>query len=271
MPDSSLLNALATSFLAGEPTIEQIIARGSRTLGRPWRWLRPLARRYVKVFAGRTRPRRWDVVQFLRQDTGFRRARSKYFRELSVEHWLTEPQHMQPVAAAKAWDVPPIESNGALAAWLELNASELRWFSDLKGLGDKNDSTRLRHYHYRILTKQFGRVRLIEAPKPRLKKLQNQILAQILEKVPTHPAVHGFVKGQSIKTFIAPHVGQRVILRMDLKDFFPSFVAARIKAFFRTLGYPESVAVLLSGLCTTVTPRDAWKAVGDRHKFRAPQ
>jgi hypothetical protein len=46
---------------------------------------------------------------------------------------------------------------------------------------------------------------------------------------------------------------------MDLQDFFPSFRAARIQTFFRTLGYPESVADLLGGICTNATPRRVWK------------
>jgi RNA-directed DNA polymerase len=116
----------------------------------------------------------------------------------------------------------------------------------------------LRHYHYRVLAKLSGSIRLIEAPKPRLKELQRQILSQILEKIPPHSAAHGFRKGRSIKTFIAPHVGQRVILRMDLKDFFPSISGPRIQAFFRTVGYPEPVADLLGGICTNVTPRNVW-------------
>jgi RNA-directed DNA polymerase len=117
---------------------------------------------------------------------------------------------------------------------------------------------RLRHYHYRILNKVSGSIRLIEAPKPRLKRLQRQILTEILEKIPSHPAVHGFRKGRSIKTFTAPHTGKRVVLRMDLQNFFPSFAATRIQSFFRTAGYPELVADLLGGVCTTATPRDIW-------------
>jgi retron-type reverse transcriptase len=73
--------------------------------------------------------------------------------------------------------------------------------------------------------------------------------------------VHGFLKGHSIKTFAAPHVGQRVVLRMDLQDFFPSFAGPRIQAFFRTAGYPESVADLLGGLCTNAAGLSAWKEV----------
>src|SRR5258708_38772547 len=46
---------------------------------------------------------------------------------------------------------------------------------------------------------------------------------------------------------------------MDLQDFFPSFRAARIQTFFRTLGYPESIADLLGGICTNATPRRMWR------------
>ena len=102
---------------------------------------------------------------------------------------------------------------------------------------------------------------MIEAPKLRLKELQRQILKGILEKIPVHSGAHGFVKTRSIKTFVAPHLGKRVVLKMDLRDFFPSFRAARIQTLFRTLGYPESVADLLGGICTNATPRSVWKEV----------
>lgn len=169
---------------------------------------------------------------------------------------------MQPVAAAAEWKIPPIESTGALADWCGLSTAELRWFADLKDLAYKKNQPRLRHYHYRALTKKSGSIRLIEAPKPRLKELQRKILSEILEKVPSHPAVHGFVKGRSIKTYVSPHIKRRIVLRMDLRDFFPTFSGVRIQAFFRTLGYPETVADLLGGVCTTSTPRDAWKDIG---------
>ncbi len=251
----TLLRVLARSLLAGEPTVEKTFQRSSNTLGRRWRWLRGVARRYVATLDGRTRPRQREVVQFLADDPGFQSAWTKHSSEIWIEHWLTEPQQMQPVAAAETWPVPVLESAGALAAWLRIETSELDWFADLKGLCDQNAREQLRHYHYRVLTKPSGGVRLIEIPKPRLKELQRRILAGILEKIPSHPAVHGFVKGRSIKTFAAPHVGQRMVLRMDLKDFFPSFAAARIQTLFRTLGYPESVADLLGGTCTNAVPR----------------
>ena len=173
---------------------------------------------------------------------------------------------MQPAPAARNWDIPVIESVGVLAEWLHISPRELEWFADLRRmiarLGPKDFAGPLSHYHYRILAKDGGAVRLIEAPKQRLKLIQKQILHEILEKIPVHPAAHGFRRGRSIKTFAAPHAGQRVVVRMDLRDFFPSISAPRVQAMFRTAGYPESVANLLGGLCTNTAPRAIWAEKG---------
>jgi RNA-directed DNA polymerase len=56
-------------------------------------------------------------------------------------------------------------------------------------------------------------------------------------------------------------VGQRVVLRMDLQDFFVSFPGARIQSFFRTAGYSEQVADLLGGLATNAVPRSVWRSL----------
>jgi len=113
-----------------------------------------------------------------------------------------------------------------------------------------------------VLAKEGGSIRLIEAPKTRLKDMQRKILAGILELIPLHDAAHGFRKGRSIKTFAAPHVGWRIVLRMDLQDFFPSLRGGRVQAFFRTAGYPEPVADLLGGICTNAVPRSVWNSLG---------
>jgi retron-type reverse transcriptase len=201
------------------------------------------------------------VVQFLLNDPGFKRAWIRLFDRLSVEEWVTGPLRMQPIPEAKNWNLPAIGSVGALADWLHLSVGELEWLADLKGLATKRCDTRLTHYHYRVLTKKSGNIRLIEAPKPRLKEIQRQVLSEILNKIPVHPASHGFIKGRSIQTFAAPHVGQRFVVRMDLQDFFPSFTARRIQAFFRAAGYPELVADFLGGLCTNAAQFDTWRCL----------
>lgn len=261
MTNQFVADVLARAFLAGESTLEGIVARGSRTLGRKWAWLRPLANRYLTVFNGPTRPRHREVVQFLLRNQGYQRACAKHSHELRIEQWIAESMQMRPAKAALRWNVPAIATTGNLAEWLGLNASEVDWFADLKGLVYKKNVPRLRHYHYRILAKDSGSIRLIEAPKKRLKELQRKILREILEKIPIHEAVHGFRKGRSIRTFVAPHVGQCVVVRIDLQDFFASLRAARIQTFFRTAGYPEDVADLLGGICTNAAPREVWKDV----------
>ena len=253
-----MTSALARSLIAGEPTAEAAQARASRTLGHPWRWLRPLSLRYIEAFAGRTRPRHRDVVRFLLEDPGFQRARAVHRNKLHVAEWLAEPTRMQPVGAAEQWELPVIETVGDLADWLSLSPAELEWFADLKGLCSKGDSPKLHHYRYRILPKRTGGVRLIESPKRDLKDLQRRILSSILDRIPAHQSVHGFVKGRSIATFAAPHVGRHIVLRLDLENFFPAFPAARAQAMFRTLGYPEPVADRLGGICSNAVPRSVW-------------
>lgn len=180
---------------------------------------------------------------------------------------------MQPVAAAENWGIPEIESPGALAEWFGISTGELRWFSDLKGLVYEKDRSTLRHYHYRVLAKQSGNIRLIEAPKPRLKELQRQVLSRILESVPPHASVHGFLKGHSIKTFAAPHVGRRIILRMDLQDFFLPFPAQEFRASSARWATPNRLPIC-GGIYTNATPRDAWRDLGvdlDRIHLRETQ
>ena len=83
---------------------------------------------------------------------------------------------------------------------------------------------------------------MIEQPKPRLKALQRRILHEIVDWIPVHEAAHGFVRGRSARTHAALHAGRRVVVRLDLEDFFAAVVAARVYGIFRTAGYPEAVA-----------------------------
>jgi retron-type reverse transcriptase len=95
---------------------------------------------------------------------------------------------------------------------------------------------------------------VIEQPKARLKEIQRWILRELLVWIPPHDAAHGFVKRRSAHTHAARHVGRRVVVRLDLEDFFAAVTAARVYAIFRTAGYPEGVAHALTGLCTNAVP-----------------
>jgi hypothetical protein len=255
-----IIDTLATAFLHGEADADLLTTR-IRHVVPGKRWVRSLVERYLEAFGNR-RPRHRQVAAFLREDRGLQRAFWRYGGQIRPFASTVPFPQMRPVAAAAAWNLPEITMEGQLARWLELDINELAWLADLGGIATRpGASPKTRNYSYRILSKRSGAIRLIEAPKSRLKALQRKILAEILERLPPHPAAHGFVKGRSIKTFTSAHVGQQVVLKMDLKDFFPGLHAARIQSVFRILGYPERVADLLGGLCCTAAPRELWKQV----------
>jgi hypothetical protein len=158
--------------------------------------------------------------------------------------------------AERRFDVPDLPTEAALARWLGLSLEDLDWFADPKGWLPRAPVGPLQHYHYRWHPKADGSRRLIEAPKEALKQLQRRLLRELLARVPAHDAAHGFRAGRSVLTYVAPHCGKALVLRTDLRDFFPSIGAGRVHAIFRALGYPRGVASLLTGLCTTRTPED---------------
>lgn len=215
-------------------------------VGRRHPWLPDVAARFVAAFEGRTRPRLSAAARLI--------GASLFEHEIptgSVSIPRTRPPvaaAMYPVPAARAWGLPELVTVRELADWLCLGVEELEWLANLRGTASPG------HYHYQTVEKRDGSLRVLEAPKVRLKAAQRRILREILDLIPGHESVHGFRQGRSIRSFAAPHVGQRFVLRMDLRDFFPSVGRARVQAVFRTLGYPEAVADLLGGLCTNAAP-----------------
>ena len=259
MPSRTFIaDSLAAAFVAGQWQLDDLAARGERLLGNRWRWIRQLARRVIRdCAASAIPPRVAQVAGLIYADRGFHAACEKHSIELPG--LLNIRPTMSPMPGPpSSWPVLQLNSAGELARWLELSPNELDWLADCRMLETKVTATRLRHYRYRWIKKRTGGTRLIESPKPRLMALQRRVLHEILDSIPPHAAAHGFRRGRSIKTFTAPHVQQRVVLKIDLQDFFPSIHVARVRAVFRTAGYPEAVARLLAGLCTNAAPADAW-------------
>lgn len=250
---------LASALVCGRWEINELVERGGDALGKRWRWLRPLAQRLVLALGENRRPSRCRVLKFLRQDSGFRRACRKHdLRPSGLQR--RRPQMAPAMGQPGTWDLPPLVTVGELADWLELRAEELDWFADRRQLERSLPPGPLRHYRYYWLSKRLGgSARLVEAPKPRLKAIQRRILHQILDGIPPHAAAHGFRQSRSIRSFVAPHAGRPVVLKADLKDFFPSISKPRVAAVFRTAGYPEDVAQVLASLCTNVVPDDVWE------------
>lgn len=194
-------------------------------------------------------------------DDRFQRARAKH--ALSLSGKPAPPPVMAPAPGApSSWNIPPLVTPGELAAWLDLDPGPLDWYADAQARERKTPDGPRRHYDRRWVARRHGSARLIEAPRSRLKAIQRRLLDDLLAHIPPHDAAHGFRPGRSIRTYAAPHVGQTVVLKLDLRDFFSTVSAARVVAIFLTAGYPEPVARGLAGLCTTSTPSDAWNAPG---------
>ncbi len=172
----------------------------------------------------------------------------------------TKPNYLE-------WQLPEIPTLKHLADWLKLTDSELDWLADPYGMETKRVAGSLRHYRYRWLQKSGGRVRLLEMPKQKLKTIQRKILHELLDNIPVHSACHAFVPRRSIATFLKPHVQQNVVLRIDLRDFFPSISKARIIKLFQTMGYEKRVALLLASFCTNTVPTDIFTELKNRLPF----
>jgi hypothetical protein len=146
-------------------------------------------------------------------------------------------------------ELPPLETPQQLAEALGLSVARLRW------LAYHRDAATQVHYRRFVIPKRGGGERAIWAPMPLLKAAQRWALRNVAEKLPVHGAAHGFLPGRSTLTNAAAHTDARVVLKMDLKDFFPTVTLARVKGVFRKAGYREQVAMLLALLCTE-SPRE---------------
>ena len=156
-------------------------------------------------------------------------------------------------------EVPELKDVHALAEALELPIPRLRWLIYHREVDTGT------HYHRWTVPKRSGNgVRLISAPKPDLKRAQAWIARKITEHLPVHGAAHGFLAGRSTKTNAAVHAGARVVVKFDIRDFYPTVTFRRVKGLFRKAGYGEQVATVLALLCTEC-PRDAIDINGRTH------
>ncbi len=159
------------------------------------------------------------------------------------------PARMAPDRFLSAhWTVPSITTQGALAHWLDLPVEYLDWFCGQMKPADIG--SKLSHYHVVKISKKSGGNRLLEVPKQEMKRVQRHVLDGILEHIPPHDCSHGFQRGRSIVSYVEPHVGQQVIVKFDLSDYFLTADRIRVRALFHLAGYPPQIAKYLAALCT---------------------
>jgi hypothetical protein len=105
--------------------------------------------------------------------------------------------------------------------------------------------------HYRPFTvaKPDGRERRLLAPSPALKRLQRRLLDGYLAGLPSHPCATAFAPGSSVVRNARPHARSALVATVDLRDFFESTRAARVRSFFAGQGWRGEALGVLMRLC----------------------
>ncbi len=168
------------------------------------------------------------------------------FRTHSLHAWGRKPRPAIKVAALGAQGLPVLTNLDELCAFLSVKRTELTRFmrpGTQPGSG----------YVEFEIPKAKGGSRRIAAPRGPLRRVQRLLLKEILGRVPQHEAAHGFIAGRSTVSNARPHQGAALVIKTDLKDFFPSVHYRRVVGIFTMLGYGK-LAPALAAL-TTYRPR----------------
>ncbi|MBQ0738292.1 hypothetical protein J9332_28620, partial [Aquimarina celericrescens] len=72
------------------------------------------------------------------------------------------------------------------------------------------------------IPKRKGGYRDIVTPYTSLLEVQQWIAKHILSSFDIHPSAYAYVKGKNIAQNAKSHIGSKEMLKIDLKDFFPS-------------------------------------------------
>ncbi|MDE3305800.1 retron St85 family RNA-directed DNA polymerase [Lacticaseibacillus paracasei] len=113
-----------------------------------------------------------------------------------------------------------------------------------------SNQTLSKHYKTFSIPKRNGGKRKISAPLPTLKIFQSWVYKNILVNIPISPFAKAFRSSYSLKDNTRFHRMQSLVLKLDIKNFFPSLRAQLVNSFFLNLGYPPSVATILTNLLT---------------------
>jgi RNA-directed DNA polymerase len=261
---------LAAALLAGTWTPRDLLKRTEAVLGRRTRKAQQaLVQALVEGLTTSYPPSPNWLVAFLLRSSAFKQAGgAKIKNPLSVQPVLKYPK-FAPAQRFSDLAVPRLATPGDLATWLQLSIDQLDWLSDAKRQQGSTDIPILQHYRYAFVPKKTGAPRLIEIPKPKLMAIQRRILHEILDLVPTHDSAHGFVSGRSCLSAAQVHAGESIVVTVDLKDFFLNTRLPRAHYIFRSLGYSWAVARVLTGLCSSGTPRSVFSRVpiAQRHDW----
>ena len=154
--------------------------------------------------------------------------------------------------------LPAVGDVDAFAKAVGLAIPRLRWLSYHREVDTGT------HYRRWLVPKRDGSQRLISAPKSDLKRVQRWIMREVTEHLPVHGAAHGFLVGRSIVSNARVHAGARIVVKLDIRGFYPTVTLRRVKGLLRRAGLGEQVATLMA-LLATESPREEVQTHGRTH------
>lgn len=92
--------------------------------------------------------------------------------------------------------------------------------------------------------KKDGARREIAEPDPRLKRLQQEVIARYLRAEVSHPAAIAYQTGKSTADHVWAHAGAAILVTADVRDFFPSTRADRVEVWWRDRADDDTARLL---------------------------
>ena len=161
--------------------------------------------------------------------------------------------------------LPELNSLANIADAIGLNTEDLVW------LCYERATSEFDHYTRFEIPKRSGGKRLISSPKPKMRQAQSWINLNILNQLKPSIYCYAFRPNTSIVDNAKQHMNKKVVIKLDIKDFFPSITFNRVRGYFEFLGYNPGVSTVLALLCTdaprvrvTIKGRSQIVAVGAR-------
>lgn len=106
------------------------------------------------------------------------------------------------------------------------------------------------NYEEIIIHKKNNKLRFLYAPSKILKDVQRKILKNILEERVLSPNSYAYKKNCSVVGGAKAHVGKKVIVKLDIKDFFNNITFDKVyESCFNEDLFPKKMGVLLTNLC----------------------
>lgn len=107
-----------------------------------------------------------------------------------------------------------------------------------------------KHYSKFFIWKdeEHTKKRWIEAPDEILKRIQEHILHNVLYKMAPTKFAHGFIHGRSIVSCAKEHTGKKFVLKLDLKNFFPSISRDMVYGAMFSELTPENVKIIIPAI-----------------------